>query len=218
MKKIVFTIVITLIELIIIYGTIMLLAKQNGKNIKSIYIDPGHGGFDGGTYIGNTLEKDITLNVSCYVASMLEASGYKVYLTRNKDVALSSNKREDMHKRVKMINDSHASLYISIHVNSFPNKSVFGSQVFYNAKYESNKIFAQTMMRNIKIIDETNKRIEHEIKDKYLTDNVNITGCLIELGFLSNDNDFKKLTNEEYLYDLSRTIYLGVVEYFDYLK
>ena len=73
-------------------------------------------------------------------------------------------------------------------------------------------------MKNIKIIDETNKRTEHEIKDKYLTDNVNITGCLIELGFLSNANDFKKLTSEEYLYDLSRVIYLGIVEYFDYLK
>lgn len=218
MKKTIFTIVITIIELLFVYGTIMLLANQTEKNIKCVYIDPGHGGFDGGTYVGSTIEKDITLNVSCYIASMLEGSGYKVHMTRNKDEALGTNKRDDMHKRVKMINESQANLYISIHVNSFPNKSVFGSQVFYNAKSENNKTFAQTIMKNIKIIDETNKRTEHEIKDKYLTDNVNITGCLIELGFLSNANDFKKLTSEEYLYDLSRVIYLGIVEYFDYLK
>ena len=153
MKKTIFTIVITIIELLFVYGTIMLLANQNEKNIKCVYIDPGHGGFDGGTYVGSTIEKDITLNVSCYIASMLEGSGYKVYMTRNKDEALGTNKRDDMHKRVKMINESQANLYISIHVNSFPNKSVFGSQVFYNAKSENNKTFAQTIMKNIKIID-----------------------------------------------------------------
>ena len=52
-----------------------------------IYIDPGHGGFDGGCTYNNVLEKDITLSISLKLQKYLESVGYTVFLTREKDVA-----------------------------------------------------------------------------------------------------------------------------------
>lgn len=193
-------------------------AKQEENKSFSIYLDPGHGGYDGGCYNGTILEKDITLKVCLNLAEKLRNSGYIVFLTREKDSAVRSKKSEDLYKRVEMINKSKTNIYLSIHVNSFPNSIVHGAQVFYNDKHINNKIIAETMMKNIKIIDESNQRKIHYISGKYLVDNIQIPGCLIELGFLSNANDLNNLTSSEYLNDLSLLLLLGINEYFDYLK
>ncbi len=73
-------------------------------------------------------------------------------------------------------------------------------------------------MKKLKMLDENNKREALKIKDKYLIDHINIPGCLIEVGFLSNNEDLTKLTNSYYKQDLAFTIYLGILEYLDYLK
>ena len=72
-----------------------------------IYIDPGHGGFDGGASSNDKkiLEKDLVLNISLKLKYYLEQIGYKVLLTRDRDIALSNTKTKDIHKRVSLINN-----------------------------------------------------------------------------------------------------------------
>ena len=185
-----------------------------------IYIDPGHGGFDGGCEdkLKTVVEKDITLNISLLLASYLRSSGYVVNLTRQTDTALANTKKDDIYKRVDLINNSNANIYISIHANSYPSNSVKGAQVFYSNINSNNKMISEVVMKKIKMIDSLNKREPLCIKNKYLLDNVKTTGCLIEVGFLTNEIDLSNLTNNEYIADLVKCIYLGIVEYLDYLK
>ncbi len=199
----------------IILTSINEVVAFNNDNI--IYIDAGHGGFDGGANSKDNLiiEKDITLQASLFLKNYLEKTGYKVYLTREKDCALGNTKKKDIYKRVDLINKSNCLLYISIHANSYPASSVKGAQVFYSSNNITNKILSNKIMMYIKTLDATNKRIEKEIKGKYLLDYVNKTGCLVELGFLTNQDDLYKLTNEDTLKELSFMIYLGILEYLE---
>lgn len=194
-------------------------ATKQEKQI-CIYIDPGHGGYDGGctSKDSKVLEKDVTLNVSLLLASYLRQTGYVVKLTREADVALNDVKREDIYKRVKMINESKANLYISIHANAYPSSIVKGAQVFYQGTLDENKKIAECIMKELKTLDTNNKREILTIKDKYLVDNVKIPGCLVEIGFLSNNDELQKLTNTSYQASLALTLYMGIMEYLDYVK
>jgi len=217
-KKCLFIFFIACLSLSTLFGIKIVKATKVANTSFKVCIDPGHGGFDGGTKYDDILEKDIVLNFSKLLATNLRASGYTVILTRSKDEATGENKTQDMHKRLEIINNSKADIYISIHANSFPSKLVHGAQVFYNEKFEKNKNISEIFMRNIKMVDKLNQREIHTIKDKFITDNALIPGCLIELGFLSNEYDLNNLQNEMYLVDLAMALYLGIVEYFDYLK
>ena len=196
------------------------LVADNFNNTFIIYIDPGHGGFDGGcTSLDKVYkEKDITLEISLLLSSYLRSSGIIVKLTRENDISLAGTKKEDIYKRVDLINKSNANLYLSIHANSFPSSIVSGAQVFYNSNNDNNKKIAEILTNKIHLIDRANNRTALPIKNKYLVDNVNITGCLIEVGFLTNINDLDKLKNKNYISDFVQLLYIGIVEYLDYLK
>ena len=58
---------------------------QKESPYPTIVIDAGHGGEDGGTSSGDTLEKDLNLSVALDLADMLRASGFEVVLTREDD-------------------------------------------------------------------------------------------------------------------------------------
>lgn len=192
-------------------------ATQFNHNRYYVYIDPGHGGFDGGatSVDKNTIEKDITLCTSLYLKTYLERTGIKVKLTRNKDEALAKNKKEDIHKRVKLINDSNCDIYISIHANAYPAESVKGSQTFYNTILEENATLATNIMNQLQQLDTSNKRVSKSITGKYLLEHTNKVGCLVELGFLTNQTDLQNLKNDQYLQKVAFYIYLGIIQYFE---
>lgn len=184
-----------------------------------IVIDPGHGGVDGGCVAKDgTEEKDINLEVSLMLKEALEKKGFNVLLTRDGDYDLASKesenrKREDIHKRVKIINESGAKLYLSIHVNYYPNAEISGSQVFFKKDSDNSKVLGVLMQNSLKEKLGNTKRFAKEINDKYLVDNVMIPGVLIEIGFLSNKEELLNLKNGEYQKRLSEAICSGVVNY-----
>lgn len=98
-----------------------------GLNVGTIVIDAGHGGVDPGAVgASGTREKDITLDVARRLASRLERSGrYRVVLTRAGDETLS------LARRVELANAAHADLFLSIHVNSLPNRQVNVIETYY---------------------------------------------------------------------------------------
>ena len=59
-----------------------------------IYIDPGHGGYDGGCVGSNSIEKDICLSISLKLKRYLEHIGYNVKMTRDNDNALDRVKQK----------------------------------------------------------------------------------------------------------------------------
>jgi len=94
--------------------------------IKTIVVDPGHGGKDPGAISPRGLqEKTVNLIVSKYLKEELERMGFEVILTRTRDVSLSLAERANIAKR------HNADLFISIHANSNHSRKVSGVEVYY---------------------------------------------------------------------------------------
>ena len=182
---------------------------------ETICIDAGHGGFDGGAVVKNTLEKDITLSASLILGRMLENTGYSVIYTRKTDNSLTNEKVSDMKERLKIINKKSNILYISLHANKYPSNIVHGAQSFYSDKHPLSKVLADFIQEYLLQEDKTNKRIAKLIKDKYLTDNALIPGVIVELGFMSNEVDLNIMTNEKTLEYRCLMIYLGILKYLE---
>ena len=103
--------------------------SQNTNKIKTIVIDPGHGGKDPGT-MGtkrySTYEKDIALDISLKLGFYIEKyfPGVEVIYTRKKDIFL------ELWERTEIANKRNADLFISIHCDGFKNSNASGASVF----------------------------------------------------------------------------------------
>lgn len=185
---------------------------------KVIYIDPGHGGADPGTIYKDIYEKDINLELCNKLKNKLESLGAIVYMTRYGDYDLSNNyavsrKKSDLNNRAKIINNSKADIYISIHLNSISSSTWSGAQVFYDDVNEKNKEIAELMQNQLKE-DLNTKRKVKELTNMLLNRKVIIPGILIEVGFLSNPNDRYLLQKQYYQKKVINSITTGVLKYF----
>ncbi len=97
------------------------------KSFTTIVIDPGHGGKDPGAHGSRgTVEKDITLKVGLKLRDLLKKDpGIRVLMTRDRDVFV------ELEDRAKFANGNDADLFISIHVNSHPQRSVRGIEIYH---------------------------------------------------------------------------------------
>jgi len=95
--------------------------------IRTIVIDPGHGGKDiGATGPGGLLEKDATLAIANKLAQTLAVKlGARVILTREDDSVVS------LDQRTAVANQYKADLFLSVHVNAAPTKGAHGSEVYF---------------------------------------------------------------------------------------
>lgn len=183
---------------------------------KTIIIDVGHGLEDSGANIGNIYEKDINLQISIFLEQELSALGANVILTREGDYDLSTpnarfRKKSDFDNRIKLINNSDADLYLSIHLNYLNDSRYSGPQVFYN---KENKILAETIQKSLNDFTKQSRDIKTIPKNTYMYNKLNIPGVLIECGFLSNYKERNLLIKKEYQKEIARAISKGVQEYY----
>lgn len=87
-------------------------AKAGSRAVKTIIIDPGHGGKDPGASGSKSQEKDIVLSVGKKLKANLEASGFEAILTRDKDVFI------ELSERPNIANRKNGDLFISLHCNA----------------------------------------------------------------------------------------------------
>lgn len=182
---------------------------------KVIAIDVGHGGKDPGTLAGDIKEKDINLKISLALEKELIKKGATVVMTRKGDYDLSKpnatrRKKSDFDNRIKVINSSAASMYVSIHLNYLPQSKYYGPQVFYNEKNSANKKLATVIQNNLNNHLKTKRDIKKIPSETYMYDKLNVKGVLIECGFLSNLEEREKLIQEEYQKKLARYIANGI--------
>ncbi len=182
-----------------------------------IYIDPGHGGYDGGAVVDGIEEATLNLEISLVLKSILELNGYKVLMTRETDVDLSTDdknkKRSDIHNRVDLINESNCILYISIHQNTYTNPIYSGAQCFYNGYCGMSQSLANNIQESIIRNLCNTTRVAKKIDGIYLVDNVDKPGVLVECGFLSNQTELNLLQDTEYQYKMANSIYQGILSY-----
>ena len=102
-------------------------AQPRAKSFKTIVLDPGHGGKDPGAHgQRGTEEKDITLKVALKLRDLLNKQpGVRVLMTRDRDEFV------ELEDRAKFANAQEADLFVSIHVNSHPQRSVKGIEIYH---------------------------------------------------------------------------------------
>lgn len=189
-----------------------------------IVIDAGHGGVDPGK-VGTqgTLEKDINLKIALKLKQILEKDNYEVIMTRTADCGLygendSNKKRTDLCNRVKVINESDGILAVSIHQNSFSQKSSRGAQVFYHSESEEGKKLANILQESIKTsIGDGNHRVAKNNESYYLLKKTNCPLVIVECGFLSNVSEEELLLTEEYQQKMAEAIQTGIDKYYEQL-
>lgn len=181
-----------------------------------IMVDPGHGGRDSGTYYGKIYEKNINLEISKALEEELTKNGAIVYMTRTRDIDLSSiydsaKKRGDLYRRLLKIKETKSDLYISIHINWYQNTSMKGAEVLYNSINENNEKLAKSIMKEFKTDLGSTRTIK--TTDLYMYRNTTTPGVLVECGYLSNSTERTLLQQEDYQKKLAKSITNGIINY-----
>lgn len=176
-------------------------------NRVSVILDPGHGGHDVGAEFGSIYEKDIVLNISNKVGDILAKNDINVIYTRNEDVALGENEKEDLKSRVKISNSSNAEYFISFHINDYIDiysyEDIYGFEVWTNYNDYNSVSLGTKIEENLENLNYTERRPMLDGSESlYVIRENNIPSILIEFGFMNSYNDriyFSDEYNQELL-------------------
>ncbi|WP_301723363.1 N-acetylmuramoyl-L-alanine amidase family protein [Planococcus shixiaomingii] len=177
-------------------------------NGKVVYLDPGHGGKDGGAAANGIVEKTLVLDIGLRTEQLLKNAGFTVLMTRRTDVFL------ELAERSRLANASEADAFVSIHANAF-NGSAKGIETFWYDKYEAeeSKRLATELQKNL--VDQmelSNRRVAqgnyHVIRE------TKSPSALVEVGFIDNAIDAAKLKLDEYKQRAAEGIFAGILNFF----
>lgn len=165
--------------------------SNDPKKTITVVIDAGHGGQDEGAKFGVFSEKEIVASIAQKIKKNNKDKNVIIHLTRSDDNFIT------LADRANFINEIKPDLVLSIHVNNNANKQTSGFELYISPKnenYENSK----------KIADDLNTRFatNHNVKSRGVKEanftilkNTPYPAVTIELGFISNENDRKFLTN-----------------------
>jgi len=140
------------------------MARQLALGIKAIVIDPGHGGTDPGCLdASGLLEKDLALDISLRLRELLRANTkFDVIMTRETDIFVP------LENRTVVANQRKADLFLSVHINAFPDKRRQGIETFYlnfSADPRVNETAARENATTTKTIGEMEKIIRKIVQN-----------------------------------------------------
>ncbi len=176
-----------------------------------VAIDAGHGGSNLGTsgVVSHIVEKEYTLKIAKQLEKYLKEQKVKTFMTRTKDTDLT------MVDRTLMLRQIDPDILISIHLNSAESDTVQGVSTYY--RYIGFRSLSQAIL----------KRME-ELKLKEwgnvgsfnfsLSGSTEYPNCLVEVGFLSNRGDEKKILNPNFQKLIAQKIYLGTSDWLKSLR
>ena len=192
-------------------------ASFSPKNSVVICVDAGHGGIDNGVFGINSKTPEATLNleIARLVESELLKLGFSVVMTRTDENGLYGDtsrgfKRRDMQKRKEIALFSGAKLLLSIHCNYSKIRSASGIAVYCNKSSALSLSLASSLAENLSSLSSKAVRIDGE--KMFVTFDVGIPAVIVECGFLSNEEDEKKLLDEKYKKSLSKAIAKSVLK------
>ncbi len=196
--------------------------------VRTIVIDPGHGGKDTGAVGRNGVtEKDLVLRVALRLATRLRKAGFKVLLTRDSDRTVELGARPALAKTRK------ADLFVSLHLNATKSRSVSGVETFLLTPAGTSSTYSRrhsTRKGSGNGFDRCNARLAYEIQKNL----VRAAGCedrgikharflvlrnapcpavLVEMGFVSNSRELAKLRTTAYRERLAAGICHGIQTY-----
>ena len=141
----------------------------------TIVIDAGHGGLDSGAVgVTGVYEKELNLAIAMHLKDIAEADGMTVIMTRIDDISLHTTesakirvqKRSDLEVRKRILNETGALAFISIHMNKFEESKYRGAQVFY-ANNDKSMVLAQNIQKSlIEGLNDGNTRVVKSVPNK----------------------------------------------------
>lgn len=172
-----------------------------------IVLDAGHGGRDQGTSAGTVLEKEINLSVVKKLAEELEAAGAAVLLSREDDTKVG------LEDRVAYANEKKAELFVSIHCNYCEGDAgVNGLECYYKESSEEGKALAEQVVQVIEDVDEVRCR-GTRVGDFRVLNKTKMPAILVEIGYLSNQEECRKLSDETYQEVLAEKLAEGILTF-----
>ncbi len=182
-----------------------------------IVVDPGHGGpADGCSAMvegHKVFEKNITLSVGNKLRALLREAGTNVIMTRSGDQDVSLADRPDI------ANHNNADLFVSIHVDdcTIPNTGS-GTTAYYHGDDASSRALAHAIVESIGQVSGLPCRGVRSDKVLYHTGLAVLRRCtvpavLVEMGYINNDKDRRKLVDEEFHQAVAEAIFEGIRSY-----
>lgn len=177
---------------------------------KIIVVDAGHGGDHPGTNRNDILEKDITLDMVMYLKELLDESDIKVYYTRVDD----TNPTFD--ERVELANQVQADYFVSVHINADErSRESHGSEALYNTRDVRSEKFSRICVDELSDSLGSRNRGISDGDSIYIIRNSRVPVVLLEVGFISNNAEFRLLCTENYKKKTAQGIYNGIMKAYE---
>lgn len=156
---------------------------QKGSKIRTVVIDPGHGGRDPGAVGKRSKEKDIVLDVALKTGAFIKQNlpDVKVIYTRTKDEFI------ELHRRAAIANENQADVFISIHCNAAKDKSVFGAETFVMGEHRTQANLEVAKLENAAVLFEEN------VSEVYGGFDPNSTAAYITLSLFQSENQAQSI-------------------------
>ncbi len=176
-----------------------------------IIVDPGHGGADEGAKVGKVKEKDLTLATAWLLRRELNHLGYRVIMTRGKDLFIS------LARRVSIANKTYPLVFVSLHYNSSPSSQAEGIEIFYHRGWNIGKALSSRRLAQ-QILSElirNTSACSRGVKNGgfYVIRETNMPAVLVEGGFMTHKEELLRLEKQEYLQLIAKSIADGIDKY-----
>lgn len=198
-----------------------------------IVIDPGHGGVDVGATRDSFTESDIVYKIAEKMKDLLnQKTDVEAVLTRQ------SNKGLSLPQRVQIANDLKADLFLSLHANSSNSSLVSGMEFYFSSPQIKTASRATTTTNPENIVQKIKEdliefgklksslELSHLIQENtldqksvirrapfYVIENTSMPSVLVEVGFISNRREAKKLATESYQLEIAKLLTLAILDY-----
>ena len=168
----------------------------------TVVIDAGHGGFDRGGIPGQRVsEKDMTLDVARRLKSVLEASGYRVVMTRDSDVFVP------LGTRCAIANSNRNAIFVSVHFNSATRSGASGIETYF---YSRDSLSLASAIHHYVAGGAPSDNRGVRRRGYYVLRRTNMPAVLVECGFLTNSTEAGYAQNASYRQKLAEAIAAGV--------
>lgn len=192
--------------------------KISGLAGHTIVLDAGHGGSDSGA-VGpsGVQEKTVTLSVTKKVQDILRKSGARAIMTRTTDVDVygpNATAAQELQARCNVANFSpSAELFVSIHCNSFTSPTANGMETYYYEADIGGRRLATILNEEM---DKAEGLFNRGVKTAnfYVMKHTNVPASLIELAFVSNPEEEKLLSSDNYQQKIAEAVARGIARYF----
>lgn len=183
-----------------------------------VLIDPGHGGIFSGATAGSVREKHVNLDVAYQLHHAFEKRGISAPMTRMADHELKLDLGADLQERCNIEHKINPNLFISLHCNAASSEQAEGFEVFTSPGETPSDATASNIYAYMKDdhpnityrTDFSDGDPDKEAKFAVLT-GTRGPAVLVELGFLTNPDERKRLTSSHYTNAIAETIAEAII-------